>query len=159
MWAAENVFPALNTSETLIQLTEAFHEMNSNSHNRLTFSVEHCSFCDLHSRCPDKMSWLGSTNAQSSLHCTTCGPTPEYWIHGLYCQNSCWSVDAVGIAHMLTLWSVHTEGNDSRKCPCFKKCIFRETAWAALWTGIAGIMISADLKSFSGLWQNRGKHS
>lgn len=55
--------------------------------------------------------------------------------------------------------SVHTEVHVSRKRTCFKKCIFRETAWAALRTSIAGIRISTDLKSFYGLRQNRGKHS
>lgn len=113
------------------------------------------------SRLPDKMSWIGSTNAQSSLYCTTWGCTPEYCIHGLYCQNSCWNVDAVGMAHVLVLVfrSVRTEVHVSRKRPCFKKCIFRETAWAVFRTSIAGIRVSTDLKSFYGLRQNRGKHS
>lgn len=81
----------------------------------------------------------------------------DSWLVLLKFLLKCWCSWHGSYAHS-TIWSVHAEGYVSRTCPCFKKCIFRETAWAALRTSIAGIVISTDLKNFSSLWQNRGKH-
>lgn len=100
-WAAETVFPVLSTCFRDPSAVYWSFPGGEQQQSQSSYHLADCSFCGLSVHTPAEMSWLRFSNAQSSLHCTSCGCAPEHQIHGLFCKNSCCSVVAVGMADML----------------------------------------------------------